>query len=129
MRTEKKAVSEEFKRAFDSHAGGIARTCSCGRVWWDASAPASYFEKGEREDLERREARNPNACTSIDRTVATYNVGGHEIVWDCPCGTAASLEEVLRKNAPQVACFLNALAEQYRQRAEAITAPKPESLV
>lgn len=128
MSTTKKQVSEAFKQAFSTNSGGIARTCSCGRVWWDSSAPAGWFDSGEREGLERKEAQNPSACTGIDGTVSTYQVGGHEIVWACPCGTAASFEEVLRKDAPRVARFLNSLAESYRRHAEAITAPNPESL-
>jgi hypothetical protein len=112
--------TENFLKAFDTHCGGIRRTCECGREFYNYM-DANCFDPGELQDLQA----DPTA-TGLDYTIDTFLVEGKEYVIDCDCwhGRVATLIAWIDAHGRHIAEYLT--LEKQRLLREANAAPTVE---
>lgn len=114
-----KQCSGVFEKAFDSHCGGCVRTCSCGRTHFDS---VNFYDWDEREldQLLLKAKAEPDSFIAHDHSIGTMEIGGKEIVIDCPCDLAWKYEEFIIAHAVQLANYLRLRAIELRERADKI---------
>jgi len=117
-----KQCSELFESVFDSHMGGIVRTCVCGITTY-SYLDRSCFEWGELEKLEAKHLTDPEHYRPVDHTVGTMMINGEEIVVGCPCDRARKWEAFIRGEAKRLAVYLRRYAEQLRKMADGVDVP------
>jgi len=118
--------SELFAEVFDSHMGGIVRTCACGITTFNYTEQGC-FEKGELEELESKQKSDPDHYRAVDYTVSTMTIGGEEIVHGCTCNKARQYEAFITGNARCLAEYLRRYANELRKRAEQVDVPPDAS--
>ena len=111
--------SELFAEVFDSHAGGIVRTCACGITTFNYM-DRSFFDEGELEELEAKQKADPEHYHAVDYTVSSMTIGGQEIVHGCTCDKARQYEAFITGHARRLAEYLRRYAEELRKRAEQV---------
>lgn len=115
--------SDEFEDAFSSRVSGCVRECFCGRTCFD-TYNENDWEEGEKEALIANEAKDPDHYHGLGYSVQTMNIDGKEFVMGCPCNGARPYEDWVRRHAPQLAKYLNALSAEYERKMEACKVAK-----
>lgn len=116
--------SELFADVFDSHAGGIVRTCACGITTFNYM-DRNCFDEGELEELEAKQKADPAHYHSVDHTVSTMEFWGEEIVHGCTCDMARLAEAFITSHAKRLSEYLRRYADALRNRAEEVDVPRP----
>jgi len=111
-----KQCSKLFSEVFDSHCGGIVRTCSCGIITFNC-IDRGFYDEGELDALLKKQKVNPELYRAVDYTVTTMTFSGIEIVNGCSCDTARKAEEFIRINARLLAVYLRGYADELRKQA------------
>lgn len=117
MKDQDTAVSIEFERAFASNSSGCRRECYCGRVHFDTYNKWDW-EEGELEELEARQAKEPDRYIGEGNSIGSYELMGHEIVLGCKCNTGARYEDFLIRHAREIATYLNERADRLQKEAD-----------
>lgn len=116
----KEKLSDIFEDAFQSSDGGSVRDCHCGITYFDDSADGHWdWEKGEREELQRKAREIPTKVIALDWTVCTLILDGIEYVIGCECTSELKrYEDFFIRNGRQIAGFLNRRGEELLRDAE-----------
>ena len=114
-----KQCSDIFSEVFDSHCGGLVRTCHCGRTVFNRMEEIGW-EKGELEELMEKWERYPDLYIPTSNTVYTMNIDGIEIVYGCTCDTAKKYETFILDNAMKIAEYLKKYSKRLRMKADMV---------
>jgi hypothetical protein len=114
--------SDLFVEVFNSHCGGIVRTCACGITTFNFMDRRD-FDEGEFEELESKQKSDPEHYRAVDHSVGTMEIGGQEIVIGCACDKARQYEAFITGHASRLAEYLRRYADALRKRASLIDVP------
>ena len=111
-----------FADVFDSHCGGIIRTCCCGRTFYNYM-DAGCFEPGELAELEEKTKTNPDKYCAVDHTVGTMSFAGNEIVYGCHCDTAKNYERFILAHAERLAEYIRRHSKELQEKSKRVDVP------
>lgn len=108
--------SEEFALAFITF-GSIATDCeACGRVHYN-DTESQLFEEGEYEELLQKHEQDPERYIPHDGCARWGYIFGKQVVYDCPCGYAAYIEELIWPGRFWIMSYLKSRAEEEAKQA------------
>ncbi len=105
-----KQCSGIFEEVFDSHCGGIVRTCACGITYFNGNEP-HFFDEGEFEEYQANAKKEPEKWVEWDQSIGTMEINGNEIVYGCSCDRAERYEKFILSHRHQIADYLNKYIE------------------
>ena len=95
--------SEPFQVAFITQ-GGIAIDCeACGRTHFNQAS--HDFEEGELEELDAKQAKDPDAYIVSSYDIRYGYFMGRQFVLGCPCGFAGVFEDALWGNRFRISSY------------------------
>ncbi len=113
-----KECSEEFAIAFISGSSIAADCTACGRTHFFDNSKEGWDE-GEYEDLVRKNQKDPDRYQAHSDNVICYGyLFGKQVVYNCPCGFAAWVEESIWRNRNWISKYLVARAQLEAEKAQ-----------
>jgi len=113
-------MNNDFYLAFRDNTSGVFRECGCGKSHFDLNY---QYDEEVHKDIDRwseLEESTPDQYQSHDGSISAVVISGVEYVPDCTCRRIETIQEIVDKNAIQIAEYLRAKSKKLKELSEAV---------
>ena len=113
-------MNGEFFKAFKDCTSGAWMECGCGKFHFDFNYQYDDETHDEIDRLQKQMEESPDAYQSHDGMIKAVVITGIEYVPDCTCRTIEQIQEIIDKNAINIAKYLRLRSQKLKEFADAI---------